>query len=337
MIGSQDAWRYLKALKSYDILCQEMHKDPLIKYKPNPKETSLICHNLSSGAHVWLDYISAKFSTKNDLSCAAYHQVIVEIGMPYEDYRADYLWSLDYAMVIKHLLSAMDKLPTKTTVIDFFFGQGKHMKCFTLLGEPNQKVSGIDIIKNPQLRKIDQEDFWIWVDDPQEGILTRREHANLVKALEEKDLTMCHKLARKIALEEAQGHLRHWLEYGHGVSALSATVEEMEFLLEMSKLFDRAERELTLGRLEVERKFALAFVYKVAITDPFDSIQELVEKAIGYSIRMRENRKERLGKMLKLKAPNIFIRNEQGLVRQAEYLHLSLYQNRRWLEKYFSQ
>jgi len=343
LIGSQDAHNYLKIQRSLEILCEEINKDPRVKRKLKVSEASNFRSGVVKTLNLILQALAAKFSTVKDLSACSGHTVAENFSK--ENLKCfegsdEYFWEVDVKLILRAFLK---KFPPgfnepwnsnwqKLLVAFFFKGPGFKLRCFT---SPATKrlISCEDFVIEPALRKSTKKLFWNWVKIQLDtGSLSKKKFVVLKKALSQKDILLAHKVIRHDALEAAHGHFIHLVK-----DANSGGVPDEEFWLlsNPSKLFERAEREYTLGTFIVERRIALGEIS--ASFSLGDSPEKTVDFCIERLLKHREAAKKSLAEIILLNAPKSILQHAQILVRKRNYIFLALKKNRKWLIDFLSK
>lgn len=107
-------------------------------------------------------------------------------------------------------------------------------------------------------------------------------------------------------------------------------------LFQNSRLYERAQRELTLGYPAVGRLIAISYV--VSETKLYDSRIDAneVERILEWISHQLNAARERLRSLEMHNAPRVVIDLDRGLIRKYEYLIKVIKQNRTWMLKFFA-
>jgi len=340
LIGSQDAFLYLKAMERYEKILDALAKDPAIQIRPTLKETSRLCADILRAANFWLEMVCITFSTPENLSVAA--QIFIPelyLNDKFDEDIFTHIFSLDVLMVAKCLLRSVSEIPTRQQVWDFFTLHGETLDCFTV--ESDQRVSWQDISLEANLRSCSPKRFWsqsmahayVFKDKYSEDYI-----ATIKRSIEAKDCETCHQFLQSLRLTLTKEDVEGWVINLEGFNLKARpSEEEFEYLLQYGDIIERAEREFTLGNFEVERKVAIAYMYEFIGDENLASASEMVDDALRCALKMRTERQKRIEVFRSQNAPSVILDNAETSLRKARYLYLSLYQNRRWLERCFSQ
>ena len=339
LIGSQDAFNYLKAMISHEKIGQELAKDPSIKVKLSLNEISLLQEEIVWCANMWLTMTSLERTTIDNfcILCDYMHEVVFAWDKISESPGITwYYWSIEVGLVLRHILPGVQQIPSRLTLWNLFAQHAPFINCF-VSKKTGEKFSGIDIIKDPKFHIGNKDGIWAKMDlltmDDDEDRPLSEELEQLKKALQVKDALRCHQIWKTMELNEIKQRLARWSDDREDTAINQETAE---YLMNFRNLMARAERELTLGHLEVERKIAIGIVYELLSEFENEPIPTAIELIINKAKERLQKSTERLKRLKNRLAPAVIIENEETTVRQNRYRYLCCFQNRRWLTKYFS-
>ncbi|MBM3206527.1 MAG: hypothetical protein FJZ43_02810 [Candidatus Staskawiczbacteria bacterium] len=210
------------------------------------------------------------------------------------------------------------------------------LDCF-ILKEKNQRFSGFEISKLSIFRP-KKGSFWQSMSLFLEHDLEDDKDGAFSEAFESNNAEKCLEIYKQENSEKLFDNFQLCImRIVSGENSYLAPCDEMmTYLISPNKLIQRAERELTLGRLEIERKFAIGIVYQWLPSLEYSNSLDLIKGVIETEKLKLNFKKNQLNQLRDMNAPSIIIRSEEKMLSVARYSYLCVFQNRRWLERYFS-
>ena len=343
LIGSQDAFCYLKTIGYYEKIQRDLFSEPGINFRPSVRDISLLCQEISFYAQLWLKLVSVQHSTTENFGVQAEHVVL----MPWNRDRdivvhgiKFHFWNIDFSMVLRELIKG-ENLPELSRLMLSFSTEISELSCF-IIYDTQERLSMIDIINRLDVRDGYSKGFFDSVSATLMDYELHRHYSSslsaedaelLYEAKVAKDIEVCHEMIRKCDMRALIHLMGQCFESKEKLG--NVTSEEVEFLLNSEKLFERAQREFTLGNFEVERKFAISFISSFD-REEGESIESFVERITENAFRYLRRSEKKL-KDLSDSVPDCLKENAVKSISQNRYTYLACYQNRRWLVKYFSR
>lgn len=359
-VGSQDAFRYLKAMRWYEQVRQDiLRANPSLaqKFDLSVKMVAwwvrAICRVLQ---HV-LDCEVIKVSIHAKVALERGNHVIT----PFEESEiveqlrlsGDYnMWTLDFpaclvafmtdslsAEIDNGLLIALAKWLRKN------FRNGRFCPIFT---ESSQPVSFSQFRSDKKFRNNDEHDFWIaaheMLDDAIEcenHIFTPADHLLLSRAEDANDIRPAYSLLQKLLMRDKRGQFQHF-KYQLLSDFKSSSCAADRFLYS-SRLYLRAEHEYTLGSIEVERRIALNDIHSFDLKGMFPTPTDLVEAILNQrlsTIHTIRNRLRFYSDIIRTDGVHELlstqVSNDERTLKHFQYLYRALHQNKKWLIDFLS-
>lgn len=321
-IGSLDAWKYLKIQQDYRRLSDEIAAELAkggITHRPSLREISHLCslsmrytsnafaiiaEELQTGGKPWQENVNNV--VPNNVVPYSVHDRV-----PDPDYGNE--WTFDYQHFLITFYPLYVQLKDlneafRQAFLDFYEGE------YPYLTSPNgEKTSFADLKKDDSVF-LDKRH--VYDLDEMHG-----EEADEIRGrMKERRDEFIGKLAGTVPFYFPMG----------------ATDEEMWLLMgsgsQMENLYQRAEKEHTLGNLFVERRIALNHLttWGLASKDVAAGFDFLIQE-----LREREDyRREQVEKLILEGGPEVMIKGNKKLYRMNRYTRLSLIKNRQWLLKF---
>lgn len=338
MVGSQDALAYLRAVTRYQAICDQISHNKTVGLKLTPRDVALLEADIIWLAWHWLKITTIKLNTLDnywmvpDFVHCVYH--------PHNqsgDY-STYYWDIDLLHALNLILSGMVELPGRKALFESMFFRVCLEQIYTLKST-GERFSGKQILDDPKFHP--QPDDSSFLGELQ-FLLTQNDDGDFVAEIEELrlayqagDMPRCFEICQHIKLQKAVEDIRLWIRDDYPANRLMLTAAETEYLFNTRKLEERAGRELTLGRLEVERKVAIGFVYLAMDIYPHLSVEDLINQVIANKRRIMINS---MASMRKNTQDGIhwLAKENRRLAEDVRYSYMCVLQNRKWLERYFS-
>ena len=361
LAGSKDAYQYNQSQTDYRKLQRVITADLEGANCPSIRELSYLCGKIQALVQHHLEYLLLENSNVFNLSLVVEHVVLpfpefearqimrVEeedeerFGKTGSECEPRYCWRFDYQ---QFLISYFRRLPIncnwsaeeralRQSAFEEKWGEavlGIYPFLILLGKEESEPMTFREFSRRGDFWKGDKIAFWATYDtildadyapplDP--DLITKENHDTLWLKI----------------YQDLEGSFDAFMDVANNFNPLAPSAEELE-LLDSSKLYDTAERELTLGYLEVERRVAFGAVLEARSgfsLDPETSGAHLVDRAIKREISRLKAQLARRQRLQKLEAPPEVIQNEEKMVQKTRYILLSLHQNRPWLIEFFSK
>ena len=360
-IGSQDAFKYIKAMHYYEQLQIEV-RESLGTGTPTLRDIMALNRRLSIMAQLALCLISVQFSTPDDLSISAEHVVrnltIPEYDKGVPDIWPCHYWRLDMAQLLRALVDASQlagNFQGEVSLPRSVFGFLSVFKNvpFLIFEATGQRVSLQNVIDNPELRRGTEEGFWLNCEsscslyehgehEEDEDDSLSEDYLRLAEGFARRDIVLCHQIFQQMQMVSCDNEETLWdderTEKEDNLTRLfHVSKEEEHYLLAGSELFNRAEKEYTLGCLDVERRIAISYIYCFSQGQGYRSIDSLVSAAYKSTLE----RIHRINNLLKtfetLESAHPIVQHEERSRRYYQYLRLAILQNRRWLIEFLAR
>ncbi len=353
-VGSQAAFNYLKEMRWYEQLREEILRlHPTLKehYDLTVRKTAWFAHALKSFLKYELELASLKASSPDNDLLDTEHLVIFPtdkkeektlLGFNYHEY----VWSVNYAEQIGHFLQEMlsdqqeqvweeEHVEALSAWVHNNFLSGNIQPILDATGEP---VSYHTLVSDDRFRSnISADDNWdsvsALIDLGFKNLYTDQECDDLRQAQQNRDCQTAHLILQSIKI-------RYHIDCNHPLKIQSlqnewrAEVTQADYWLFDSELYERSEREYTLGLREIERRIALNEIHNQ--TADIDSPRDAIDMLIADSKQFLQRSMGRLREHQENRVPRFIIERTAYLVAKYRYLYLALHQNRKWLIEFLS-
>lgn len=343
LIGSLDAWRYVRVMRWYESLVK-VAKNKGVEITTQQVDAIITILGMFVREIITRQMIHQ--STTKNFSLFVNVNLVPSfsencLGAHKEEskYKDDYLWEVDYEGAF-HLF--VDHISAKPWIMK---GEASGISVEILqvmvrvLMECTQLVRGGE--KHPyavsQFCKASGKGFWGAVqaslDSSGLDFLVGDEEATLKMFIEEDDVEGAYKILRDVELRGADESMKQAFDRSAALLEGGEITNAEKYLHSADQVYDRAVREYSLKRIEVEREIAYNLVFHDSANRVVDS-SVILEHCECWQ-KKRESRKVQLARLVSLNAPRIVIENEKRSAAKAEYAYLALTQNRAWLARVF--
>ncbi len=344
-IGSLNAFKYLKATRWLEDLLRQIHAR-------NPALTER--HNLTIPVVAWfvlttksllgrlLQITSARVSTPENCSIGSEH-VFAPLDLhPYGDVGIQphtRVWLIDYATLITFFLTCVPRGLGAEATQRLLFGFLSYLFESNWIpirsARTEEYVRYSEFCKKSEYKGGGTRNAWVWADylaTLDEELITDEERVILEKALDRQDLPVAHPILQR-------AEIKHILETPFsGMDEGPCCSPVTEDWLYDTNLYDRAEREYTLGHVHIQRGIVLSEVHKWTNgNNEFPSPGEFVDQLIANQFEKIRRSADRMSQFRAMNAPPHQAKEEERILRKRRYLYTALRQNRPWLVQFLSR
>lgn len=278
-VGSQDAFRYLKAMRWYEKVREEiLNANPVLaqKFDLSVQMVAWLVFAIRDQLAPILDFAATKVSSPRSLSLTSVHQVNAPVALhPLEENVTEHIWTINFSdwigRFLAHLPHLADRIDTSNRLhrrLKRQFYSGVLHPIYVSTGEA---VSYQRFCEDVIFRKGDKDIFWYMVED---YLSSKDAHTKLLKgdrrilrlrsAFLKRNLVTAHHIMQREEINDKKNVESVQLFVEHIMPGSSAALRSdgYLYLYGFDDLYRRAEREYTLGLIEVERRILLSYVYQ---------------------------------------------------------------------------
>ena len=332
-VGTEKAWLFMRVKERYAKIADEIMKEAGFKFDRLSAENFIkglviFGEKMMAALEQFLGYLAVVNSTPEDLSLSSNHRIIgSEDSTQHEEGEGFYLWIIDEKVLVKAFIDRICNLGSPTANI---FESLMDVPLLLLKGA-KEVISLRDFAENKIFRQSVEENFWNEVDVAlafqSEDVEDQEEVDRLLKlqeAYQKEDLYLCHEILKELsptlAFCDNVSFFKEWLSHNFSDLELSCFFDGH---------YERAEREGTLRRLEIERRIAISAVNKISRKGI--SPEDMVDRAAKKEMESLGRRQSRLQNFLNGVAEPCIIEAEKQMVAESRYICVALKKNRRWL------
>ncbi len=310
---SQEAYEVGESWRQYDALRLRLISDKKITYRPAVEEVAIACYKFT---HALMALLNQRQTADPGNISNHYVLMYLELASTLDAIaRACWdLWKADYFVLLKRFFLALPKGLAFDAA-----GNARRRRAVSLAVLDAGKEDWTILESAETGEKISLKEF------------ARRFPARESAPLESEDAQWEHGFEHGRYADSDYGAVfaailaENWTSsrYGLGSSELQPSGD----------FYERAERERTLHRLEVERRIALSVLDLRMNLAP----REIVEAALKDRNRAFALSASRLENLRNINAPLVVLDNEQGLMKKIKYQLWVLKRNRSWLIEFLSK
>lgn len=355
-IGSYPAFKYLKTVNWLEQVRQQIiENNPGLQQKHDltiHRIAQLIDMTRMFLANV-LERSSVAVSTPEHCSLGSSHTIDAPVSFSRHDchdYDVDedgYVWSIDFTHFLIGFHTVLPPEMSNKMLVKRLYQWTAHSWCRNALQlrlvKTGEQVSYSQFCVNADYRASDLNGLWGSVGwyldfghDTSENPLTDNELAVLRQGFRRKDIATVHPVLQHILMRELKDGAR--MNMSNAKFILNNDTHPEEDWLYESRLYERAEREYTLGYMEIERRIVLNVIRNLyQKPEDYESVDAFVNNLIDYWRNYVQECRRLMAELTKLEAPGCVIDNQARMLQERRYIYVALQQNRRWLREFLSR